>query len=27
VLSKDLIGRRDAFRPAAIAAFAPFYNR
>jgi inosine/xanthosine triphosphatase len=27
VLTKDLIGRRDAFRLAAIAAFAPFYGR
>jgi non-canonical (house-cleaning) NTP pyrophosphatase len=26
VLSRDLITRRDAFRVAAIAAFAPFYN-
>jgi non-canonical (house-cleaning) NTP pyrophosphatase len=27
VLTLDLIGRRDAFRAAAIAAFAPFYNQ
>lgn len=26
VLTQDLIGRRDAFRQAVIAAFAPFYN-
>jgi inosine/xanthosine triphosphatase len=26
VLTRDLIGRRDAFRLAVIAAFAPFYN-
>jgi inosine/xanthosine triphosphatase len=27
VLTRDLIGRRDAFRLAVLAAFAPFYNR
>ena len=27
VLTRDLIGRRDAFRTAVIAALAPFYNR
>jgi non-canonical (house-cleaning) NTP pyrophosphatase len=26
VLTRDLIGRRDAFRTAVIAALAPFYN-
>jgi inosine/xanthosine triphosphatase len=27
VLTRDLVGRRDAFRLAVLAAFAPFYNR
>ena len=26
VLTRDLVGRRDAFRLAVLAAFAPFYN-